>query len=532
MRDGFRIRPSGRWVYSLACLCASQRNNVVSLRPAHNSRGPCSQSHRRHGARGGLFNPRLLLRGDLPSLEFIVLTLVPPFTQRLLVSFQAALLRHPRRVAGTVLAVLGTFAVAAFGIAPLAPDAAKLPQRLITESLQVPGLDRQLDDLAGQVLELNRSDLTRSSDTADSLLRRLGVSDPVAAHHIRSDRDARRLVDGLGAKMVQARTAADGTLVELIARFPALDTARSGTHFTRMTLVRTNGQFTTTLETAELVPQTRLGSGTVSTSLWAATDNARLPEAIASQLIEIFSGDIDFHRQLRRGDSFSVAFETMTADGQPISWNEATGRIVAAEFVNNGKSLQALWFQDGSKAKGGYFGPDGRSRRKAFLASPVEFSRVTSGFAMRFHPILQDWRAHNGVDYGAPTGTAVRSVGDGVVESAGRQNGYGNVIQLLHSSGNSTLYAHLSRIDVRPGQRVEQGQRIGAVGATGWATGPHLHFEFRVNGQIQDPLHAARGSENLVIDSTQQVRFQRVASSAQHQLNAAESLASFRGDAE
>ena len=431
-----------------------------------------------------------------------------------------------------MLTVLGTFAVAAFGIAPLAPDAAQLPQRLITEALQVPGLDRQLGELAEQVLELNHSDLTRGSDTADSLLRRLGISDPVAAAYIRSDRDARRLIDGRGGKMVQVRTAADGTLVELIARFPALDTARSGSHFTRMTLARINGQFTSTLETAVLVTQVRLGSGTVSTSLWAATDDARLPEAIASQLIEIFSGDIDFHRQLRRGDSFSIAFETLTADDQPISWNDATGRIVAAEFVNNGKSLQALWFQDGNNAKGGYFDPDGQSRRKAFLASPVEFSRVTSGFAMRLHPILQDWRAHSGVDYGAPTGTAVRSVGDGVVESAGRQNGYGNVIQLLHSGGKSTLYAHLSQIDVRPGQRVEQGQRIGAVGATGWATGPHLHFEFRVNGQIKDPIQATRVSETLVIDSTQQARFQQVASLAQHQLGAAESLTSFRGDAE
>ena len=442
------------------------------------------------------------------------------------------MLRHPRRVASAVLTVLGTFAVAAFGIAPLAPDAARLPQRLISEALRVPGLERQLGELADQVLELNHSDLTRGSDTADSLLRRLGVNDPVAAAFIRSDRDARRLVDGKGGKMVQVRTAADGTLVELIARFPALDTARGDSFFTRMKLARTNGQFMSTLETAALVPQVRLGSGTVSTSLWAATDQARLPEAIASQLIEIFSGDIDFHRQLRKGDSFSVAFETLTADDQPISWNDGTGRIVAAEFVNNGKSLQALWFQDGSKAKGGYFSPDGRSRRKAFLASPVEFSRVTSGFAMRLHPILQNWRAHNGVDYGAPTGTAVRSVGDGVVESAGWQNGYGNVVQLLHGSGKSTVYAHLSQIDVRPGQRVEQGQRIGAVGATGWATGPHLHFEFRIDGQFQDPLQAANDSENFVIDSTQQARFQQVASSAQNQLNTAESLTAFRGDAE
>jgi murein DD-endopeptidase MepM/ murein hydrolase activator NlpD len=126
----------------------------------------------------------------------------------------------------------------------------------------------------------------------------------------------------------------------------------------------------------------------------------------------------------------------------------------------------------------------------------------------------------------------VRSVGDGVVESAGRQNGYGNVVQLLHGNGKTTVYAHLSRIDVRQGQRVEQGQRIGAVGATGWATGPHLHFEFRINGQFQDPLRVARESENLVVDTAARPRFQQLAASAQSQLLAAESLVGFRGDAE
>ena len=474
-------------------------------------------------------------------MESTALNLVPPFAKIALLSAQAAqaakaaqaaAMRHPRRVAGTVLGLLGTFAVAAFGIAPMAPDAALLPQRLISEAWQVPGLDRQLDDLAEHPLELSRSDLTRRSDTADSLLRRLGINDPAAAAFLRLDRDARRLIDGRAGKMLQVRSAADGSLIELIARFPALDTSRASSHFSRLTLSRSNGQFTSILETAALVPQVRLGSGTVRSSLWAATDDARLPEAIASQLIEIFSGDIDFHRQLRKGDAFSVAFETLTADDQPISWNDGTGRIVAAEFVNNGKALQAVWFQDNNQAKGGYFGLDGRSLRRTFLASPMEFSRVTSGFAMRFHPILQNWRAHNGVDYGAPTGTPVRSVADSVVESAGRQNGYGNVVQLLHGNGKSTLYAHLSRIDVRKGQHVEQGQRIGAVGATGWATGPHLHFEFRVDGRFQDPLKIARDNENQVIDTASRPRFRQFAAAAKQQIDAAETLTGFKGDAE
>jgi murein DD-endopeptidase MepM/ murein hydrolase activator NlpD len=445
---------------------------------------------------------------------------------------QAAARRHPRRIAAAVLTVLGGFAVTAFGIAPLAPDAADLPKRLVVEALPVAGLEAQLDALALHPLQLDRHGLSRATDTADTLLRRLGVVDPLAASFLRRDRDARRLVDGQGNKMVQVRTDADGNLLQLVARFPALDSQRMRSHFTRLTLTRTDTGFSSMLETAPLLPQTRLGSGSIRTSLWAAADDAQLPDAIASQLIEIFSGDVDFHRELRRGDTFSVAFEALTADDQPITWNEGTGRILAAEFVNHGRKLQAVWFQDDSRAKGAYFAPDGKSRQRAFLASPLAFSRITSGFAERFHPILQNWRAHNGVDYSAPTGTPVRAVGDGVVTLAGRQNGYGNVVQLQHASGRSTLYAHLSRIDVREGQRIEQGQSLGAVGATGWATGPHLHFEFRVNGQFQDPLLIARASEAMHIDGAMRPAFEALAAQAQRHLAAAESMAGYRGNAE
>lgn len=463
--------------------------------------------------------------------------LLPPSAKSLLLRANDAARRHPRRLTAGVVALLGGFAVTAFGIAPMAPDAALLPRTLVTEEVRIAGLDQQLDQLALHELELHRNDLTRAGDTVDTLLRRLGVVDPVAAAFFRQDRDARRLVDGRANKMVQVRTADDGTLLELVARLPALEASRQASHFTRLTVTRSGGRFLSRVETAPLVPQVRLGSGTVQTSLWAATDEARLPDAIASKLIEIFSGDIDFHRQLRRGDSFSVVFEALTADDQPIAWGDATGRILAAEFNNNGKSVQAVWFQDpeGAGGKGAYFGLDGQSRRKPFLASPLEFSRITSGFAMRFHPLLQNWRAHNGVDYGAPTGTPVKSIGDGVVALAGRQNGYGNVVQVDHGNGKSTLYAHLSRIDVRNGQRVEQGQRLGAVGATGWATGPHLHFEFRINGQFQDPLRMARTAalETQSVSPAARARFEQSASVARRQLEVAESQgSSFRGDAE
>ena len=210
-----------------------------------------------------------------------------------------------------------------------------------------------------------------------------------------------------------------------------------------------------------------------------------------------------------------------------MAWNEGAGRVTAAEFVNAGKAYSAVWFT-ASDGRGGYYGTDGRSKRRAFLASPMEFSRVTSGFAVRFHPLLQSWRQHNGVDYGAPQGTPVRSVGDGVIEFAGWRNGYGNVVEIQHGNGRSTLYAHLSRIDVKRGQRAEQGQRLGAVGQTGWATGPHLHFEFRIGGQHQDPLRVAKASETVPLDDAAKRRFAAALHTVQAKLEVAETLSARR----
>jgi murein DD-endopeptidase MepM/ murein hydrolase activator NlpD len=154
----------------------------------------------------------------------------------------------------------------------------------------------------------------------------------------------------------------------------------------------------------------------------------------------------------------------------------------------------------------------------------MEFSRITSGFAMRFHPIHKTWRQHNGTDYGAPTGTAVRSVGDGSVEMAGWQNGFGNVVHVRHSGDRTTVYAHLSKIDVKKGQRIEQGQRLGAVGSTGWATGPHLHFEFRVGGRHMDPRTIARASEAITLPNYAKAQFQQVVASVKTQLAVAETM--------
>jgi murein DD-endopeptidase MepM/ murein hydrolase activator NlpD len=439
---------------------------------------------------------------------------------------------HRRPVLGSAAIVLAGFAVAAFAVAPLAPDAAALPQRLISQVVETEPVTPQLEALAAHAFDLHRSELTRAGDSAESLFKRLGVADSYAAAFMRSDASARKLLDGRGGRVVQARAREDGSLLELVARAPAQRAEQQGTHFTRLTISRNDqGRLVSREETAELGSQVRLASGTIRSSLFAASDEARIPDAIAIQMAEVFAADIDMHRELRRGDTFSVVYESLTADGEPIGWSGGAGRVLAAEFVNAGKSHHALWYR-GADGRGAYFDLAGQSKKRAFLASPMEFSRVTSGFAMRFHPVLQTWRKHNGVDYAAPTGTPVRTLGDGVVEFAGWQNGYGNVVQVKHGSERSTLYAHLSRIDVKKGQRVEQGQRVGAVGSTGWSTGPHLHLEVRVNGQHQDPLRLAKASETLTLPSTAKAEFASVAQALQVKLEVADTLLGARGRTE
>ncbi len=231
---------------------------------------------------------------------------------------------------------------------------------------------------------------------------------------------------------------------------------------------------------AQITTRTELKSAVIRSSLFTAADSAGIPDSIAIQLADVFGSDIDFLRELRQGDRFSVVYEMLSVNGRPLR----AGRVLAAEFVNQGRAHRAVWYADN------YYAPDGRNMRKALLRSPLELSRISSGFGMRQHPFLQSWRAHQGVDYAAPIGTRARAVGDGIVEFAGRRGGYGNVVIVRHDSQISTWYAHLSAFGrgIRNGARVAQGDTVGLVGQTGWATGPHLHYEFRVAGAAHNPL--------------------------------------------
>jgi murein DD-endopeptidase MepM/ murein hydrolase activator NlpD len=381
-------------------------------------------------------------------------------------------IRHKRRAA-LVVAVFSLFGmVAAFGTVR---ETSQPPVERITVVEKLAIADVQVPAEEAHVFwHEERFD---RGDTLAALLARLGVDPAIAAQLVRENGRAKPFRSLRPGMVVQALTADHGDLLSL--RFVAgRDTV--------LGFDRTPDGFSAVEEPAEFSRAVHMKTGEIRSSLFAAADDAGLPDSVAIQLAEIFGGDIDFHRDLRKGDRFSVIYETLYHQGRAIK----SGRVLAAEFINDGREYRAVWFGEDSDT-GSYYAPDGKSLRKAFLRSPLEFSRVTSGFSTRrFHPLLKTWRAHKGVDYGAPTGTRVRATGDGVVELAGQQNGYGNVVILRHKGQISTVYAHLSKFGagIRRGVRVSQGDIIGYVGSTGWATGPHLHYEFRVANEHRDPL--------------------------------------------
>ena len=443
-------------------------------------------------------------------------------------SIAASLHAHPKRVAGSLAALLLGTGVTAFGVVPLAPDAADLPVRQVLEVVQTLPMQSQLDALADHRFKLFRTDSTRSNDTFDTLLKRLNVNDSAAAAFMRKDANARLALVGRAGKTVHVEADDEQALSKFTTRWATDNDAV----FKRLIVERTGNSFTSRIESAPYIANARLASGSIQSSLFAATDEARIPDAVATQMAEMFSSEIDFRRTLRKGDRFNVVYEALEADGEPLR----TGRVLSAEFVNSGKTHQAMWFQPsgqdtlGFTHKGGYYTLDGKSLRRGYLSSPLEFSRVTSGFSMRFHPISQKWRAHLGTDFAAPTGTPARTVGDGVVSFAGVQGGYGNVVIITHRSGHETVYAHLSKINVRVGEKVSQSQTIGLVGSTGWSTGPHLHFEFRVNGVHQDPMTIARQSDTVPVPTAALPLFKQLAAVVSSQLQAAATIGQTRAE--
>lgn len=388
------------------------------------------------------------------------------------------------------MVVLALSGAAAFGLAPES-TLEKVPIHAIQRALPNPltvsvdptgaefraiGVDAKGPDEARYWHELR----IRRGDTIGSVLARAQVDDPEAQAFFRIDPAARPLYRLRPGQPLVVETFGNGRLASLRFAMGSGD---------MLTIERRDGGFVATSAPAPVQVHWEMAGGEIATSLFAAADDAALPDSVTLQLADIFGGDIDFYHDLQRGDRFTVVYEMRYLAGEAVG----AGRIVAAEFIHRGRALRAFRWVDAAGQES-YFGENGAASRKAFLRSPMEFSRVASGFsASRLHPILQVSRAHQGIDYQAPVGTPVRATGSGTIAFVGVSGGFGRMIEIQHRGVHSTVYAHLSRFapHLRRGSRVAQGEVIGFVGQTGLATGPHLHYEFRVDGVPRNPVSVA-----------------------------------------
>ena len=313
------------------------------------------------------------------------------------------------------------------------------------------------------------------NDTLDRIFRRLAL-DPTDLARIRNLPGIRQSLDFLKPGDAIQFTHLEGALHSLTRKVSETQTLK---------VVRELGGFSAQMIDNPVQLRVRTASATIDSSLFQSADSAGISELLAMQLANIFAWDIDFVYDIREGDSFKVVYNQVFQDGHYLR----DGDILAAEFVNAGRVYRAVRYDLGG-GRFDYYSPQGRPMRKAFLRTPVEFTRISSRFnPHRYHPILNLIRGHMGTDYAAPTGTPVRAASDGRIGFRGRRGGYGNALMVAHSRGVSTLYGHLSRFakGVSLGSHVRQGQVIGYVGMTGLATGPHLHYEYLVNGVHKDP---------------------------------------------
>jgi murein DD-endopeptidase MepM/ murein hydrolase activator NlpD len=411
-------------------------------------------------------------------------------------------LPHVKTLALAIGAAMSLAAVTAFGVAPLAEPELP-PARMTTEAIV----------LAPQVLETGsgfvQQERIRRGDSLGALLARLGIDDPAFSAFVRIDPTARGLLELRAGRGVSAVVSDDRRVERLTYRLAGADPNALGQ---RLVIIREAGDvFSAFHEDVPVERAVETRSVEVRRSLIEALEVADIPDNVVTRMADIFGPDVDLQGGLRRGDRLRVVYETLREAGSlepPI-----VGRILAVQYRGGSRKLEAVWF-DRDDGTGGYHAFDGRNLERRFLASPLEFSRVNSGFTeSRQHPVFGDWRAHRGIDLPAPVGTSVRVVADGTIDFIGQQRGYGNVIVVRHDARNATLYAHLNSFadGLEPGARVRQGEVIGGVGQTGWATGPHLHFEFHVDGEPVDPTAIVATSTPRALIGAERARFSALA---------------------
>jgi murein DD-endopeptidase MepM/ murein hydrolase activator NlpD len=368
-------------------------------------------------------------------------------------------------------------------VARTAESLASIPERLNAPAVERPYPLPEVEAVADVTLErLDEAWLEhriRPGESFFQAMRAMGFGPGTVQSVMDAGQQARSLLDLKPGQVLRAN-AADGELLALDLEIDPLN---------KLEVRRDFDGYSALLHTRPTQTVQTQAAGVINSSLYMSAQQAGLSDRLILELAEMFGWDIDFTQDLQPGDRFAVIYNELTLDGEKVR----DGDILAAEFVNKGKILRAVRYTD-PDGRVAVYKPDGSSMRKAFSRNPLPVTRITSRFnPNRLHPIFKTVRPHRGVDYGAATGTPVRVTGDGQVAFAGRKGGYGNVVIVDHGRGNRTLYAHLSRFapKMRVGQRVNQGQVIGYVGSTGWATGPHLHYEFQVNGQTKDPLTVA-----------------------------------------
>jgi murein DD-endopeptidase MepM/ murein hydrolase activator NlpD len=327
-----------------------------------------------------------------------------------------------------------------------------------------------LDGLGLEAIEV----IVQRNDTLDAIFRRLQISLTDLAN-IRALAGIRAMLDRLNPGERLKFLQRDGALL-------GLDRHVSLTQ--QLQVRRTDEGFQATVVPQAIQTQIVVAHSVIDSSLFESANQAGLSDPAVLKLARIFASEIDFVLGLRAGDEFTAAYERISQNGQYVK----DGEILAARFVNQGHEYLAVRYVT-PEGVAGYYSPDGHSMQKAFLRAPLEFQRISSGFSLaRLHPILNTIRAHEGTDYAAPMGTPVYAAGSGRISFRGVKGGYGNAIEIDHGGGIQTVYGHLSRFaPLRAGAHVNQGETIGYVGMTGLATGPHLHFEFHINGRFVDP---------------------------------------------
>ena len=383
-------------------------------------------------------------------------------------------------LAGFALATIASIGVVMPRLANATRDTASID--VTSLDLALPPLDDAAVEAVADNAALLSEELTwqvvtvRSGQTVGDIFRQQGVSAG----------DLQKMLEDRG-NAVALRTIHPG---EEFAFAHSADGSLRGVRFdrderTRVTELFGEGGMQESVQNRGTERRTHVAHGVVERSLFEAGEQAGMSDAMVMKLANAFGYDIDFAQDLRQGDSFTAIYDDVYCEGSRLR----DGDIIAATFVNHGKRFSAFRFTD-SAGNTMFYSGDGRPLRKAFLRTPVDFTRISSMFtAGRMHPILGTMRAHRGVDYAAPTGTPVRAAGEGRVTFRGWQNGYGNVVVLQHGGHYSTLYGHMSKFaGLAVGTHVSQGQTIGYVGMTGLATGPHLHYEFRIDGTHRDPL--------------------------------------------